>query len=70
MVKTGVSDDNFIEITNGLSEGDIVYVVPVASGNMQQSMMMPHMGSMGGMGTMGGMGGRMPSGGMPGGGMR
>ena len=73
IVETGISDDSFIEITNGLSEGDIVYATPMVSGNMQQSMMMPPMGSMGGMGAMGGMGGmggRMPSGGMSGGGMR
>ncbi len=68
-VETGISDDNFIEITSGLSEGDIVYATPVANGNMQQSMMMPPMGAMNGMGGMPS-GGGMPNRGMSGGGMR
>lgn len=68
-VETGVSDDNFIEITEGLSDGDTIYVTPIQGNNMQQSMTMPPMGGMGGMS--GGMpsGGRMPGGGMSSGGM-
>ncbi len=53
-VTTGISNDKFVEIVSGLSEGDIIYVAPSAGGNQMQ---MP------------GMFGGMPSGGMPGGGM-
>lgn len=67
-VETGISNDSFVEITSGLNEGDIVYVVQSSSG--ETGMMMPEMGGgmPGGMG--GGMGGGMPSGGggMPSGG--
>ena len=62
-VTTGISDDNNIEITSGLKEGDVVYVRAQAT-TTTNNMMMP--GGMGGMGGMSGMGG----GGMPGGGMR
>ncbi|MBQ2615030.1 MAG: HlyD family efflux transporter periplasmic adaptor subunit [Clostridia bacterium] len=57
-VTCGVSNDSFVEILSGLSEGDIVYV-PVQE--TQQTMMFPGMGGMPGSG--------MPGGGMPGGGM-
>ncbi len=59
-VETGLSNDSYVEIISGLTEGDIVYVVSVNSGENQ--MMFPGMGGM-----PSGMGGRMPSGGMPGG---
>ncbi len=57
-VKTGVSDDSYVEILEGLSENDIVYA-PVQT--VQRTMMFPGMGGM-----PGGMGGGMPSGGMGG----
>ena len=67
------SDDDYIEITSGLQEGDTVAYIRTTSGSSFGAMgMMP-----GGMGQMGGMpggqmGGGMPSGGgnMGGGGMR
>lgn len=75
-VETGLSDDTYIEIVSGISEGDIVYVPQVmreSSGEEGEMGMMP--GGMGGMsgGDMGAMpagGGGMPSGGggMPAGG--
>ncbi len=58
-VETGLSDDNFIEITSGLSEGDTVLLPDVsASATSEEGMQ----------GGMMGMGGGMPGGGMPGGG--
>lgn len=68
-VETGLSDDNNIEITSGLSEGDVVYVPQIQSQSSSDEQMMPG-GDMGG-GPGGDMGGGMPSGGgggMPGGG--
>ncbi|MBQ3573289.1 MAG: HlyD family efflux transporter periplasmic adaptor subunit, partial [Clostridia bacterium] len=72
-VEIGISNDSFVQIKSGISEGDIVYVTPSADSGQQ--MMFP--GMMGGMqgGMPGGMQGGMPSGnrsgGMPaGGGMR
>lgn len=59
-VQTGVSDDDFIEIISGLSEGDVVII--------EESRVSTGFGMMGMMG-MGAMGGGMPSGGMPSGGM-
>ena len=59
-VETGVSDDNYIQVTAGLEEGDTVaYDADAASlaSNSSQDMMMP-----------GGMGGGAPMGGGPGGG--
>ena len=68
-VETGLSDDNNIEITSGLSEGDVVYVPQVqAQSSSDDDNMMPG-GDMGGApgGDMGGGspggGGGMPSGG-------
>lgn len=69
-VTVGVNDNSFVEITDGLAEGD---EIAINSASMQQgsgtsdNMMMP--GGMGG-GMPGGMGGGMPGGGggMPGGG--
>lgn len=61
-VVTGISNDNFIEIKEGLKEGDVIYALSVASGSSWP--MMPGMGGM-----PGGMGG-MPRGGMSGGGMQ
>ena len=79
-VETGISNDNYIEITGGeLKEGDVIYVpqaVHVTTNVFEQMMSgnMPNMG--GGMPNMGGasrpsgnMGGQRPSGNM-GGGMR
>ena len=58
-VKTGLISDDYVEITEGLSEGDVVYV---AESTVSSSFNM--MGGMqGGPGEMGG----MPSGGGPGG---
>ena len=59
-VETGVSDDDYIQVTAGLEEGDTVaYDADAASlaSNSSQDMMMP-----------GGMGGGAPMGGGPGGG--
>lgn len=62
-VKTGVYNNSLIEITAGLSEGDVVWVPQVESSEFSFA-------DMAGMGPMGGMGGGMPSGGgMPAGGM-
>lgn len=64
-VKTGLSDDSYIEVTSDLTEGDIIYVplVTHTSNNSAQQQGMP---GMGGGGISGGMGGP-PSGGMGGG---
>ena len=59
-VTTGVSDGDYIEITSGLQEGDVVAYIPTSSSSGGGFMM-------GGMG--GGMPGGMGGGGMPGGGM-
>ena len=60
-VKTGLISDDYVEITEGLSEGDVVYV---AESTVSSSFnMMGGMPSGGGPGEMGG----MPSGGGPGG---
>ncbi len=68
-VETGLSDDNNIEITSGLSEGDTVYVPQIQVQSSSDDQMMPG-GDMGGApGDMGGApGGGMPSGGAPSGG--
>ncbi len=73
-VETGLSDDTYIEIISGISEGDVVYVPQVMreSSDEESEMGMMPGGGMGGMsgGDMGAMpagGGGMPSGG--GGGM-
>ena len=59
-VTTGVTDGDYIEITAGLQEGDVVAYIPTASSGSSGMMM----GGMGGMGGMpGGMGGGMPGGG-------
>ncbi len=65
-VTCGISNDNFVEITSGLSEGDVVYTPAQES---RQTTMFPRMGGMGsGMsGGMSGGGTRMPSGGSMGG---
>ncbi|MCD8344287.1 MAG: efflux RND transporter periplasmic adaptor subunit [Oscillospiraceae bacterium] len=59
-VTTGVSSDDYIEITSGLQEGDVVVYIPTSDSSSNM------FGMMGGM-DMGGMGG-MSGGGMPGGG--
>lgn len=62
IVKTGLADDNYIEITSGLSEGDIVVVPEIEIENNPFGMfggMMPG-------GMHGGMGGGMPAGGQGG----
>ena len=66
-VTTGVSDGDYIEITSGLQEGDVVAYIPTTSSSSGMMGGMP--GGMGG-GIPGGMGGGMPGGmggGMPGG---
>ncbi len=65
-VETGLSDANYIEITSGIEEGDIVYVpetVRESSSEEGEMGMMPGGDMGGGMPT-----GDMPSGGMAGGG--
>lgn len=66
-VETGISDDNYIQITSGLQEGDQVAVSNVRSSSSSsgEEGMMP--GGMGG-GMPGGMAGGMTGGGMSGGG--
>ena len=62
-VELGVSDDDYVEIISGLSEGDqIAYVRETASGNMPFGMM-PMGGRMPGGGGMNGNRGGMPAGG-------
>lgn len=60
-VTTGVSDDDYVEITSGLQEGDTVAYIKTSSSGNQNAMMMGGPG-----GGMPGGGGGMPSGG-PGG---
>lgn len=69
-VTCGITNDSYVEILDGLSEGDVVYAP--AQESSQQEMGFPGMGGMPGSGGgMSGGGGGMPSGGgggMPGGG--
>ena len=60
-VTTGVTDGDYIEITSGLQEGDVVAYLPTSGSSGGFAMM----GGMPGGG--GGMGGGMPGGGGPGG---
>lgn len=80
-VETGISNSTFVEIKNGLNEGDTICGSEISTGveavgdqtSQQQSMMGGgmHGGGMPGGGMSGGGGNRMPSGGgMPGGGPR
>ena len=59
-VETGLTNDSYVEIKSGLSEGDVVYVAESTASNVNSFMMMPAGG--------GGMGG--PPGGSQGGGNR
>ena len=59
-VETGLTNDSYVEIKSGLSEGDVVYVAESTARNVNSFMMMPAGG--------GGMGG--PPGGSQGGGNR
>ena len=61
-VSIGVNDDSFVEITEGLEEGDAITYVSITIPESTNS-------GFGGMGMHGGMHGGMPSGGMPSGGM-
>lgn len=63
-VETGVSDSVYIEIKDGLKEGDEIVTSITPSGIEAQGEQIQEMPGMGGM-----MGGGMPSGGMPSGGM-
>ena len=63
-VETGVSDSVYIEIKDGLKEGDEIVTSITPSGIEAQGEQIQEMPGMGGM-----MGGAMPSGGMPSGGM-
>ena len=63
-VETGVSDSVYIEIKDGLKEGDEIVTSITPSGVEAQGEQIQEMPGMGGM-----MGGAMPSGGMPSGGM-
>lgn len=70
-VETGVYNDELIEVTSGLSEGDVVYVPQQASKAFSMEDMMGGMGGPGGMtmdGPSGGMGGGPSGGGSSGGG--
>ena len=63
VVETGLSDESFIEIKQGLSEGDKVLLPDTTESTNTQNPMMGGMpGGMGG-GMPGGMGGGMPGGG-------
>jgi len=65
-IKMGLNDESYIEVTSGLSEGDIV-LVPKIEGNEEESSQQPQMmpaGNMGGGG--GGYGGPPSGGGRPG----
>ncbi len=68
-VEIGLSNDNYVEITAGLKEGDIIYV---AAPTEERQSMMPGMGGMpsGGMHGMGIHGGGMTGRSMPSGGNR
>ena len=59
-VTVGISDDDFVEITSGLEEGDVVIV---DTSNLATASQETPFGMMGGMGGMGG--GAMMGGGMP-----
>ena len=61
-VTTGITDGDYIEITSGLQEGDVVAYIPTSGSSDSGLGMM-----MGGMPSGGGMGGGMPGGGGPGG---
>ena len=61
-VTTGITDGDYIEITSGLQEGDVVAYIPTSGSSDSGLGMM-----MGGMPGGGGMGGGMPGGGGPGG---
>lgn len=64
-VTIGMQNDDYVEITSGLKEGDTVYYTEADSGGFGDFMVMP--GGMNG-GMSGGMSGGMPSGNMGGGG--
>lgn len=66
-VETGISDDNYIEIISGLSEGDEI-VVPDVTIETNDNNMFGMMGGMGGGSPMGGGGAPGGGGGAPGGG--
>lgn len=67
-VTIGMQNDDYVEITSGLKEGDTVYYTEADSGGFGDFMVMPG-GMSGGMngGMSGGMSGGMPSGNMGGG---
>lgn len=69
-VKTGLSDDTNIQITEGISVGDVVYVPQIQKSSSDDNQMMPNGGMPGGGGAPSGRGGGMPGGGggAPGGG--
>lgn len=63
-VETGLINDDYVEIVNGLSEGDEVYVSESSASSGSMQMMMPAGGGMGGgMGGAPGGGGGAPGGG-------
>ncbi len=67
VVETGAANDDFVEIVSGLSEGDEIFISVVRNTSAAFSFG----GMSGGMGGMSGsIGNRMPSGGIPSGGMR
>lgn len=64
-VTIGISDDNYVEITDGLSEGETVVIETI---NVSTDLFSSMMGMRGNMGDMSGMGGmQAPTGGMSGG---
>jgi multidrug efflux pump subunit AcrA (membrane-fusion protein) len=68
-VKTGLANEDFVEITNGLTEGQEVMLPQLAVGNSSMNARMMQ-GGFGGFGGMGGMGRQLRTGGGYGGGNR
>ncbi len=66
VVETGLSNENYVEVTSGLTADDQVVVVRTKSTSGSASIEQSGFGGFGGMGGMG----EMPSGGFPGGGDR
>ena len=70
-VKTGISNEEYVEITDGLQEGDIVYIQQASQEELSPEMMMMRQGMSGaGGGPPSGGGGPPAGGGGGGGGMR
>lgn len=61
IVETGITADDYIEITSGLSEGDTIYIPVTTSSTNSRNSMMPMGGGMDGGGPPGGFGGNRSS---------